>query len=276
MKTDGWKQNIPLDLFRFFGDDHRARLVYTELLLMAAFNDDKTERKGEEPMRGECYFSIKSLAKKFAWGKSTMQKVLRRISSPESIRLAYGECTLIKITTTSKCSICKLLNYDEIVGSKSKVYAQYTGSGTESQLSININNTSLKEGVTVSTLTESEPEKEKVPEKRKTSVTLEHQIRRREFHKQLLARLSRPKFKEDGGVLNGQLDLLLKLKDLIGDELFERNLMTLKDNPWHNTQRNTMGSVTAIYREMSTMEAPGILDKSATKERKPLVIEPRN
>ena len=97
---------------------------------MAAFNDDNKKVNG--PKKGECFFSVRKLSKRFKLSPNGGHKVIKRLT------LKYK---LIEIITTEACSICKLLDYEEVTGRNDKnnslVDTRLTLSGTESQLSAN-------------------------------------------------------------------------------------------------------------------------------------------
>ncbi len=164
MNLDCWKQKIPVSLFEFFGEDHTARLIYQELLMMAAFNDNSS--KGKSPQKGQCYFSLATLAKRFRLSRNGVHQVTKRLT------LEYG---LIKIEVTTKCSICTLLDYNVVTGrievKKTPGDTQVTGSGTKYQLTAFNNNTYKqnepeKEPITASTITEENtPPFQNVPQK---------------------------------------------------------------------------------------------------------------
>lgn len=63
MNLDCWKQKIPVSLFEFFGEDHTARLIYQELLMMTAFNDSNTS--GNKPKKGPVLLLFSYFSKAF-------------------------------------------------------------------------------------------------------------------------------------------------------------------------------------------------------------------
>ncbi len=113
--NNGWKQPIPVNLRQEFGDDHLARLIYQELLLMACNSEQVKNVNGQiiKLERGQCYYTTLYFSKIFQTHRNSVVNALKRLNR------MYNK---IDNRATPKGSIATLINYDEVVKIDNRMY----------------------------------------------------------------------------------------------------------------------------------------------------------
>jgi len=127
----GWKQPIPTDLEKDFGDDKIAYMLFL-LLLVRARNEDTVIKWGGKFIklkRGQSLFGRNSFCRYFGLSPSGIEKVLKRLEK------VTGKVTSER---TTSFTIVTIKNYDEITSmsqaksqaSNKRVTSEYQASNT--------------------------------------------------------------------------------------------------------------------------------------------------
>ena len=110
-----WKQPIPTDLERYFGEDYAAIALFKEIIYRAC-NDDGMpwEFSGRIVIlnRGQTVFGGNQFAKYMQWTRSKIERVLARILQISDIKPDIK----LRIQRTKSYSIITIENYNSLTG----------------------------------------------------------------------------------------------------------------------------------------------------------------
>lgn len=128
-----WKQPIPTNLEEIFGNDHISRLLYIEILLKCSNKDRPVNRNGKitKISRGQCYFTITSLADRLGRNRKTIRKYLEMLKNVYNV--VDNDIDRFGVVVTVN-------DYDEIVSMDNDLDNERTTSGQRVPINKNVKN----------------------------------------------------------------------------------------------------------------------------------------